>query len=197
MWIDVSSEFDLKKTVLLIEFVIQVWKAKSLKARDGYDWTSLRGHDRRVLLQKLPPSIPSLLPEGTGERVKTLWERFNGILSTIDKWSPTEADFMDLEVRVRQWLELFLGLSSMEGHQKKNITPYIHIMLKHIPDQMRQFGGIKRFSGQELEKNNDDARRNYLSSNHLDAPWDILLTEARLTALSSCQRQKRSLQEDG
>ena len=68
---------------------------------------------------------------------------------------------------------------------KKHITPYMHIMLKHIPSQMRQLSGIKRFSGQRkhieffhvysimfvhkhpiaLEKNNDDARWNYRSSN--------------------------------
>ncbi len=42
-----------------------------------------------------------------------------------------------------------------------------------------------------VEKNNDDARRNYSSSNHFDAPRDVLLTEARLQALSEYERQKR------
>ena len=42
-----------------------------------------------------------------------------------------------------------------------------------------------------VEKNNDDARRNYLSSNHMDAPRDILLTEARVEKLASYMREKR------
>ncbi len=42
------------------------------------------------------------------------------------------------------------------------------------------------------EKNNDDARRNYTSSNHLDGPRDILLTEERLEKLAQYERTKRS-----
>ena len=87
----------------------------------------------------------------------------------------------------------------------------MHTMVKHVPDQMRRLNGIKRFSGQGktfnlvttiidsawhipvgTEKNNDDARRNYMSiSNHLDAPRDILLTEERLRQLARFERQKR------
>ena len=86
----------------------------------------------------------------------------------------------------------------------------MHTMVKHVPDQMRRLNGIKRFSGQGktfnlvttiidsawhtpvgTEKNNDDARRNYMSSNHLDAPRDILLTEDRLRQLARFERQKR------
>ncbi len=46
-----------------------------------------------------------------------------------------------------QWVMLFISLK-MEGHQKKNITPYIHMMTKHYADQMKSPGGIKRFRGQ-------------------------------------------------
>ena len=75
---------------------------------------------------------------------------------------------------------------------------------------MKSLGGIKRFSGQGesvtvsrrfmyqnnyhtkgTEKNNDDARRNYFSSNHLDATKEILLTEARLDSLVDFRREKR------
>ncbi len=42
-----------------------------------------------------------------------------------------------------------------------------------------------------VEKNNDDARRNNSSSTHLDAPRDVLLTEARLKSLAEYEREKR------
>ena len=49
-----------------------------------------------------------------------------------------------------------------------------------------------------VEKNNDDAKRNYYSSNRHDAAGDILRAEARLeklrrgtTEIESCVRQKR------
>lgn len=42
-----------------------------------------------------------------------------------------------------------------------------------------------------VEKNNDDARRNYFSSNKWDGAKDILLTEARLEMLKEYARVKR------
>ena len=42
-----------------------------------------------------------------------------------------------------------------------------------------------------VEKNNDDSRRNYLSSNRHDAPRETLVTEARLEQLSEFERTKR------
>uniref|UniRef100_A0A1X7V5V8 Uncharacterized protein n=1 Tax=Amphimedon queenslandica TaxID=400682 RepID=A0A1X7V5V8_AMPQE len=52
--------------------------------------------------------------------------------------------------------------------------------------------GIKRFTGQGLEKKNDVDRWNYFSSNHLDAPKEILVTDARLHMLSQYKRSKHT-----
>lgn len=56
----------------------KVWRPKDGsggRSKDNYEWTSLRGSDKRKLLIKLPPKIPSLVPGGViGERVKELWE---------------------------------------------------------------------------------------------------------------------------
>ena len=44
-----------------------------------------------------------------------------------------------------------------------------------------------------VEKNNDDARRNYFSSNRWDASTDIIQTEARLETLQkTCELEKRA-----
>lgn len=38
------------------------------------EWTSLRGHDRKKLLEKLPEIIPNKLLQGQkGEDIKRLW----------------------------------------------------------------------------------------------------------------------------
>ena len=43
----------------------------------------------------------------------------------------------------------FLTLSGKcEGFQRKNITPYIHILVYHIPPFIQRFGSVKNFSGQ-------------------------------------------------
>ena len=123
-------------------------------------------------------------------------------------------------IQTRQWVDLFLSLGShYEGFQRKDITPYMHIFAYHVPVMIAQLGSIKHFSGQGMhrlhtilnhcymlfvythagvEKNNDDAKRNYFSSNRHDAAKEILATEARLETLrngtqdrESCVRQKR------
>ena len=54
----------------------KVWNTKDGRGgrtKDSYEWTSLRGHDKRVLLRKLPPKIPSLVHGEAGDNVKELW----------------------------------------------------------------------------------------------------------------------------
>ncbi len=84
-------------------------------------------------------------------------------------------------------------------------------MAKHVPCQMTKLTGIRRFSGQReykivihklnlliymysvaLEKNNDDARRNFRSSNKLDGAKEILLADARMEILGEYERDRRS-----
>ena len=43
-----------------------------------------------------------------------------------------------------------------------------------------------------VEKHNDDAKRNYFSSNRWDAPADIMMTEYRLEMLQEYSREKRA-----
>ena len=63
-------------------------------------------------------------------------------------------------------------------HQRKHVTPYIHAMVYHVPNIIRQHGSMKQFSCQGklytckrqiffsgVEKHNDGAKRNYFSSN--------------------------------
>ncbi len=59
----------------------------------------------------------------------------------------------------------------------------MHVFAYHVPDQIREHGSIRQFSGQGVEKNNDDAKRHYYSGKRHDAARDILLTEARMEKL--------------
>ena len=122
-------------------------------------------------------------------------------------------------MKVKNWITLFLSLGTKcEGHHKKNVTPYMHALICHVPEQIEKYGNIKMFSGQGefwicrlyhfsidykkiigVEKNNDDLKRHYYSSNRHDAPANMLLTEAIIDnmrygtpTLPSCARQKRS-----
>jgi hypothetical protein len=72
---------------------------------------------------------------------------FNFIMELIKLRHPSITDVDLILWKSAEWVNLFISLP-MEGHQKKNVTPYIHMMAKHCPDQMRRLGGIMRFSGQ-------------------------------------------------
>ena len=71
----------------------------------------------------------------------------------------------------------------------------MHVLAYHVSDQIRQHGNIRQFSGQGVEKNNDDAKRHFYSGNRHNAARDIILTDARIEQLEqdtpSCIRSKR------
>ncbi len=50
---------------------LKVWKAKEGQSMDSYDWTSLRGNDRKKVLKRLPPL---LLQNNIGTTVRKIWE---------------------------------------------------------------------------------------------------------------------------
>ena len=94
-----------------------------------------------------------------------------------------------LSIQAKQWVQLFLSIKE-EGHQKKYVTPYMHAMVK-IGNALYFFlDSYLCTSG--VEKHNDDAKRNYFSSNQWDAPADIMMTEYRLEVLQEYSREKRS-----
>ena len=111
-------------------------------------------------------------------------------------------------IQGKQWIDLFLSIKE-EGHQRKYVTPYMHVMVYHTPNVIRQYGNLKQFSCQGLyinhlhvqltiqyysgvEKHNDDAKRYYFSSQRWDAPADIMMTEYRLELLQEYAREKRA-----
>ena len=49
----------------------------------------------------------------------------------------------------------------------KNVTPYMHVLVAHLPKLMKDHGNIRMFSQQGLEKLNDDITKDYFkSTNH-------------------------------
>lgn len=72
------------------------------------------------------------------------------------------------------------------------ITPYMHSMIFHVPMMMRRHGSLRFFSGQGVEKKNDDMRRYFHRKiNRWDAATNVLLVEKRQEALREYRREKR------
>ena len=55
-------------------------------------------------------------------------------------------------LQAKNWIRLFLSLEKdCEGFQRKNVTPYMHALVYHVPIMIEKFGNIKKFSGQGIQ----------------------------------------------
>ena len=51
--------------------------------------------------------------------------------------------------QAKEWVRYFTSLGDRyEGYQLKNVTPYMHCLVYHVPDMMRRYGSLKKFSCQ-------------------------------------------------
>ena len=93
----------------------------------------------------------------------------------------------------KDWIKLFLSMNGKrEGYERKRITPYINIMVKHFPRFLELYGSVKVFTGQGVEKNNDVARSIVLrKSNKWDLACNVLRHEKRQWELQDCKRKPR------
>lgn len=46
-------------------------------------------------------------------------------------------------------MRLFVSIGRhYEGYTRKSVTPYMHILVFHVPQMIQKYGNIKKFSGQ-------------------------------------------------
>lgn len=171
-----------------------VWEKKNGDGSGSglYHTTSLMGDDKKKLLRRLPVFFEKLMEVEKARKLSALWLEFVQLyegLSAIDmEWCPA-----DCFQKSRKWIEHFLLLTDvMPGFNKKKITPYMHVMCYHMPVFIEKFGNIKKFSGQPVEKKNDDARKIHRrKSNKHDACLDVMRACQRMSDLSARERVKR------
>ncbi|CAB3982422.1 Hypothetical predicted protein [Paramuricea clavata] len=103
----------------------------------------------------------------------------------------------DYHGKTKEWINLFISLrDKMNGYKKANITPYMHIMVYHIPKFFELYKTVKVFTGQGVERNNDVARNIVLhKSNKFDSTGDILKLESRQWELKNQERSKRTYEK--
>lgn len=111
----------------------------------------------------------------------------------MNKDNPSQQEINNYFLKAQEWITTFTSLGSLcQGYQKERVTPYMHIMAYHIPRLMMLHKGIKKFSGQGVEKKNDDCRHIHLQkSNKWDASKDVLLVLKRQERLSNFERTPR------
>lgn len=161
----------------------KVWYKKNADGSrtNVVNYTSLVGGQKKKLLDKLPAKFHEFLYPGTCATVCKLWTSFSDYyhLITDFKIGPEAAD--EILEKGKAWVELFCSLrGTRPGYLKARVTPYMHMMVYHVPFFVQKYGCFEKFSGQGVEKNNDDANRMlFHKSNKWDGAKDILCVESR------------------
>lgn len=156
------------------------------------EFTSLLGSQKKKLLQGLPSKLGEFLYLETCETVKQIWTDFEQLYNKISDFnlSQTAADAMF--VQAKAWIDLFCSLKGLRsGYERPRVTPYMHVLVYHIPFFVEKHGCLKKFTSQGVEKNNDDAKRVLFHKfNKWDAAKDILFTESSQWDLKHHERKK-------
>lgn len=99
-----------------------------------------------------------------------------------------------LVCQANDWVKLFLSLKDKEeGYSKSNITPYIHMLVYHVPKFLCDEQGLKIFTGQGVEKTNDVVRAVYQRKiNKLDSCKDTLMALKRRDVLVQYEKKPNS-----
>ncbi|XP_048580720.1 uncharacterized protein LOC125561179 [Nematostella vectensis] len=187
----------LIKAINDIGIKFNVWEKLNAdgKSSKQKDWTSLVGSDKKKLMKFLPEKLKSMniLFDETKSEVIKLWEDFHSLYLLICCANADETTPDSIHQKAKAWIELFSKLGAKRvGYGNARVTPYMHAVPYHIPKFILSHGPIIQFSGQGVEKNNDDAKRIYYQkSNKWDAAKDILLLESRQKSLEHHEREKR------
>ena len=94
-----------------------------------------------------------------------------------------EFDSSHVFSKVRSFVEDFLkiGTKKREGYQPKNVTPYLHVLVYHVPYFVGRYGSLIQFSGQGVEKTNDIVKQIHQArSSKIDATTEALICRKRL-----------------
>ena len=132
------------------------------------------------------------VPVTAREKLSQHWGDFQILYSIMNTWSPSQEMVSQFFKLGKQWVMHFNSFSHiMEGFDKKHVTPYMHIMVYHVPKLLKTFNGIKQFTGQGVEKCNDDIKMIYhRKSNKHDPTAESLRVRFRKNKIRS-ERIKR------
>ena len=74
--------------------------------------------------------------------------KYNFLSNTInfvDSWT----EELCLFAQAKDWANLFCSLRNQRtGYGRKNVTPYMHSMVYHVPGVMKRHKNVKQFTGQ-------------------------------------------------
>ena len=137
-------------------------------------------------------NIPVLFPAlNKKEQLGRLWNDFFSLINNIN--NEEFANIEELRTSIKEWVKLFLFI-----YQSKDVTPYIHAFMMHVPEFIALHGNLVSFTQQGLEKLNDFSTKQFQrASNHrnIESLKQLLEKRNHVENLedSGYQRIKRAL----
>jgi len=128
-----------------VSFNVRPSNEGSRQSRSGMEMTSLNRNEKLKVMTSLTDHFDDLLPPETAASITKLWKDFLVLYRELSSKTP---DVESLESKAKEWITYFLSLPSLPGHQKTCVTPYMHVLAYHVPDQVQQHKNIRKFSGQ-------------------------------------------------
>ena len=155
-----------------------------------YDYTTLTGNDKKKVLSKLPDSFQEfILDQEIANSIAELWRNFEKLFSMVAQGSDAEVYFKEAVEWMKQYLELG---GRAPGFERRSVTPYMHIMIYHVPQMIKEHGCLKKFSGQLVAKTNDKLRKAHLlKSSNYDSCYEAMTSVKRQQQLRHLSREVR------
>ena len=147
---------------------------------------------KKYFLNKLPEKMKDFLRPETAPKVIKIWEDFAALYKHVSNWQPN-TNPTEFWMQAKQWITDFTSLAGIrEGYERRRVTPYMHIMVCHIPWFFQMYKTVKIFTGQGVERNNVARSIVLRKSNKWDSVGDVLRQESRQWQLKNREREPRT-----
>jgi hypothetical protein len=128
-----------------------------------WNWTSLMGPDKKIMLEKFP--VSQFIPGARGKDIEKLWREFYHLYKILRKTHLSDHEINQFEIDAQDWICMFCRPT--QGHinspiqipglyRKEDVTPYMHVFAKHVPQFLRQLKekglSLRIFSTSSIEK---------------------------------------------
>ena len=112
-----------------------------------------------------------------------LFEEFSALLELVSNCSRSDAE--EVARKAQEWGKLFKEM-------KFSITPYVHIIVTHLPMSVKLFGNVNKLSGKLVEAANDSVKRTHLQRTSHKFPKQTLQAELRLQLQETIAREEEA-----
>ncbi|CAB4407581.1 unnamed protein product [Rhizophagus irregularis] len=135
-----------------------------------WNWTSLMGPDKKIMLEKFP--VSQFIPDTRGENIEKLWREFYRLYMILHKAHLSDQEIDQFEIDAQNWIRIFCRPTQgrinspiqIPGlYRKEDVTPYMHVFAKHVPQFLRQLKekglSLQILSTSSIEKKNHNQVR--------------------------------------